>query len=90
MWIYSALCCNSIQFFIINVPCQQLNANYRHSTVYILVIQYSQIIIVLLILIQLKQMYTHVRIFLVERQLYTLHASGCLVCKIRIYMLIFS
>jgi hypothetical protein len=34
---------------------QQLNANYRHSTVYIWVIQYSQIIIVLLILIQLKQ-----------------------------------
>jgi hypothetical protein len=32
---------NSIQLFIINVPCQQLNANYRHSTVYILVIQYS-------------------------------------------------
>jgi hypothetical protein len=29
---------NSIQLFIINVPCQQLNANYRHSTVYILVI----------------------------------------------------
>jgi hypothetical protein len=39
---------NSIQFFIIYVPSQQLNANYRHSTVYILVIQYSQIKIIII------------------------------------------
>jgi hypothetical protein len=47
----------SIQFNSLLLLCQvnSYKANYRHSTVYILVIKYSQIIIVLLILIHLKQ-----------------------------------
>jgi hypothetical protein len=46
-----------MQFSSLLLMCQvnSYKANYRHSTVYILVIKYSQIIIVLLILIQLKQ-----------------------------------
>jgi hypothetical protein len=51
--IYASL----IQFSSLLLMCQvnSYKDNYRHSTVYILVIKYSQIIIVLLILIQLKQ-----------------------------------